>query len=208
VYGEIGEATVHETVQRIAAAKNVRLHEDCLVLWPFRLRQLSLSPHHAGLRRSLAASKIEVVFLDSHYISRLLAAGHEASVANLYEIWHELGPLLLGTAQACLAAGTTPFLVHHRGKTFRTTAKNAAEAPPPELIHLSAANIEEFARQWLFVYRRIRYQPGSGTHRLTLGAGGSAEQAGYWNVDVDEGIPGENFKGGEWNVQVRPYLGD
>jgi hypothetical protein len=201
VYGESDEATVQETVHRIAAAKNVPLHEDSLVLWSFGLPQLSGSSHYGGFRRRLAANKIDVVFLDYLYICRVLAAGQGVSAAKLYKIRE----LLLGTARACLAARTTPVLVDHMGKTGKTRAKNGADAPPPARIDATNASIGEFARQWLLVGRRTPYQPGGGTHRLALNFGGRPMESGTWDVDIDEGVPGEDRKRREWNVQVRPH---
>jgi replicative DNA helicase len=201
--GESGEATVQETAQRICAAKQVRLNRDCTVFWAFRLPQLSRPSHRASLRRSLEDNEIEVVFLDPLYLC-LLGAGQGASAANLYEV----GPLLFKTAQACLAAGATPILVHHTLKTARSAAKGDTNAPPPELNDLAFAGIAEFARQWLLIGRRSPYQPGSGLHQLALNVGGSAGQSGRWDVEIDEGVLGEDFKGRVWDVQARPHQGD
>jgi replicative DNA helicase len=203
VCGKRGETTVQETVEHIAAAKNVRVDKDCLVVWSCRLPQLSRPSHHDGLRRSLAANKIEVAFLDSLYMGALLDASQDAPAANLYEVAHAMGPLLLATARVCLAAGTTPLLVSLMRKTAKTTTKYGAKPPPPDLVRLCYANIKKFARQLLLVDRRTSYQPGSGTHRLALRVDGMPREEDIWDVDIDEGLPGEDGKRREWQVQVR-----
>jgi hypothetical protein len=145
----------------------------------------------ARLQQALRASACEVLILDPLYLS-LLNGNRDFSAANLYD----MGPLLLSVSRACLDVGCTPLLVHHANRQLK-----AGEVM--ELEHLAFAGVQEFARQWLLLSRREKYQAGSGTHKLWLSYGGSAGQSGCRAVDVEEGQLLENFTGRRWDVVVR-----
>jgi hypothetical protein len=154
---------------------------------------LSLIKHLKELARVIRENKLQVVIIDPLYLCLIAgSAGRRIDPANLFD----MGPLLLSVTETCLAEGATPVLVHH--------FKKGRESPydTPELEDLAFAGIQEFARQWVLIGRREKFEPGSGVHKLWLTVGGSAGHSGDWALDVNEGVMGIDFEGRRWEVQV------
>lgn len=192
ISGESGEATIQETFRRICDAKQVDF-ADCGVHVGFKLPQFTNIEHMAEVRRAIADLGLEVLFYDPLYLGLLSGVGGEGlQASNLYQI----GPLLIGFAQACLEAGCTPHLLHH----FKITRGDPYGEP--QLDDLAFAGIQEFARQWTLLGRREKYQPGTGSHRLWQSVGGSCGHGGLWAVDIDEGEMKPDFGCREWRVSV------
>jgi hypothetical protein len=94
-------------------------------------------------------------------------------------------------------------LVHHFGKW---TASNQ-DFSPAELGELSQAGMAEWARQWLLLSRRSKYDH-DGKHQLYLTAGGSLGQAYQLAIDVDEGPMDSNgYFRTKWEIDVKT-MGD
>jgi hypothetical protein len=192
--GESGEVTVRETAQRVARTRDVRL-ADCDVMWGFDLPRLGVPADVAALVSALRAGRIEVVIIDPAYLC-LLAGSPELQANNMFQT----GPILSRIAVACRDVGATLVLAHHTKK--ENAMQRTMTGEPLELDDLAYAGFQEFARQWLLVNRRVRYEPGTGSHRLWLNVGGSAGHSGLWGLDVDEGQLGMDFGGRRWSVRV------
>jgi AAA domain/Primase C terminal 2 (PriCT-2) len=192
ISGESGAAVVQETCRRVCLAKGIDPDEmEGYAFWGFDLPRLDSREQLRALAKFIRENEIEVVILDPLYLC-LLTGGHAIDPANLFDI----GPLLKTITETCLDAGATPLLVHH----FRKNRENPNG--PPELEDLSFSGIQEFARQWLLITRRDRYEPGSGDHRLWFSVGGSDGHSGEWAVDISEGTVDEDFRDRQWLVSV------
>jgi replicative DNA helicase len=195
ISGESGEAALQDLATRVAKARKVSLEEDCEVLWSSRLPRLGSVQDRRALRRSLRAEKVEVVFLDPLYLC-LLDGAKGLSATNLYEV----GPLLRGAGEACLAAGATPIFLHHATKT--AAKQGLKSGATPTLDDLAFVGVGEYVRQWILLARRQPFRPGTGDHRLVMAAGGSSGHSGAWNLDVSEGTLTTGGKGRRWQVRV------
>ncbi len=147
----------------------------------------------AALKAALLQNQIEVLIVDPLYLCLLAGLdGKEVSAGNLFE----MGPLLLSVAQTCLSVNCTPILAAHARKNLT----NAFD--PMELEDIAWAGIQEFARAWVLVNRRTRYEPGSGVHQLWLQTGGSLGHSGCWGIDINEGQLNEHFGGRRWELSL------
>ena len=197
--GESGPATIKDTVLRVCASKGADPADLGHVTWGFKLPQLSHQEHLDELARVIHERQLEVVMVDPLYLCLLAGSpGRRLDPANLFD----MGPLLMNVTEACLSEGATPAFSHH----FKKNRESPYDTP--ELEDLAFAGIQEFARQWLLVGRREKYEPGSGLHRLWFTVGGSAGHSGDWAIDVDEGVMDDDFHG-RHRRPVRPArLGD
>jgi hypothetical protein len=194
VSGESGAWAIRDTALRIAKTKGVKL-SDCSVFWGFDLPQVGIDADLLALAAALEKNTVSVLFLDPAYLC-LIAGVRDVQMANMFQV----GPLLMRLSRACQDVGTTLVLVHHSSKMAGMQRTTVGE--PMELEDLAYAGFQEFARQWILVNRRVKFEPGSGKHQLWLNVGGSAGQSGLWGIDIDEGQLKDDFSGRRWYVEV------
>ncbi len=119
------------------------------------------------------------------------SSNRRSTAKNLFEA----GAAFRVVAEVLLKAGCTPLLVHHANRQL-------VVGEPMELTHLAYSGLEQFARQFILLNRREKYQ-GDGAHDLWATVGGSAGHGGLWSLHIEEGTVDENFAGREWNVTVQ-----
>ncbi|HWB12993.1 MAG TPA: AAA family ATPase [Pirellulales bacterium] len=186
--GESGLATIQETARRIAAAMGLSLGEVTGLILSPQLPLFGNLLHMDALRETLKANEIEVLIVDPAYLA-MPTGGNEASL-------FAMGALLRAMAEICQECGVTFILAHHTRKTITDPFA------PPELEDIAWAGFNEFARQWVLIGRRERYEPGSGEHRLWLNAGGSAGHSSCWALDVAEGVY-DGHTPRQWQVSLK-----
>jgi hypothetical protein len=187
VSGESGEHTLQETAKRISKSKRLLLDDLGEQLqWCFKLPRLTDLPAMKEFARELTKLKTEVVIIDPFY-----QALGTADAKSLFDVGDVLGK----ACEILLAGGSYPVIVHHSNRQLPI-------GEPMELQHLAYSGLEQFARQWLLLNRREKYQ-GKGIHDLWATIGGSAGHGGIWNLYIAEGVVDEGFNGREWNVEVK-----
>ncbi len=187
--GESGMGTLQETAFRVAAAAGLHLAEIENLIWCDQLPRFLDPGHQIALRKFLADSGTEVVIIDPAY----LCMSTDSREGSLFA----MGEQLAGITNLCNDVGASLILAHH------TVKNNRRENPfsPPELEDIAWAGFQEFARQWLLVGRRERFEPGTGAHRLWLNVGGSAGHSAMWALDVEEGEWNEH-QARKWEVSL------
>ena len=186
--GESGMATLQETFRRVARAKGYSLADVQGVLLSSDLPRFGDIEHMDAMRTFIRENAIEVVGIDPAY---LCMPGGDAG--NLFIV----GEMLRAISQVCEQEGCTLVLAHHDKKGIIDPYQ------PPELENIAWAGFQEFARQWILVGRRERYEPGTGEHRLWLNCGGSAGHSSLWALNVSEGAyDGKTER--QWEVELMP----
>lgn len=189
ISGESGRATIQETARRIARSKGQPLKNFTGVHFCFDLPKLGQPDDMLYLRRWIEDRAIEVLVIDPTYLA--LNAGDNAS--NLFAMGEQLAPLKAMMDEL----GCTLILCHHCRKNGKADPFSF-----PELEDIAWAGFQEFARQWILVGRREKFDPESaGEHKLWLNAGGSAGHASLWAADITEGRQCDDG-GRRWDVSI------
>jgi hypothetical protein len=192
ISGESGEATIQETLRRVCRSKGINPDDlDGFAFWGFKLPFLGSPEQVEVLSAFIRENGIEVVIIDPVYLC-LMGAGPKIDPANLFDV----GPLLKRVSDACLDAGATPIFAHH----FRKNRDSPFD--PPDMEDMAFAGFQEFARQWVLIGRRKRYEPGSGQHDLWITVGGSDGHSGEWSLDVNEGVTDNTFQDRQWDLTI------
>jgi hypothetical protein len=169
---ESGLATLKETARRVAKSKSQTLAGCDNLFWSDRAPKLNIREHLEALRDELERLEVDVLVIDPAYLC-MPSADAGTLMAQ--------GELLRKVNEVCRSADVTLLLCHHTKKNGKTD-----QWGPPDLEDIAWAGFQEWARQWILVNRRERYQEGSGVHKLWLSTGGSAGHTALWGVDVVE----------------------
>lgn len=185
---ESGEAVLQETARRIAKAYSIEPEQLRGLKWCFERPNMGNALHLDALRRFIEEDELKVLAIDPAYLT--LPVGDDAG--NLFTVGQYLAPLSeLTTKMKCTVA-----IAHH-------TKKSVVDPfAPPELEDIAWAGFQEWARAWVLLSRRQKYDPDSpGEHKLWMSAGGSAGHSSLWGLDIYEGSrkdPGGRY----WSCHV------
>ena len=176
ISGESGGSKLKSTTNEIAHSRSLLL-ESANIFWGFNLPRLSRADHLALLEEEILKRQIGVAILDPAYLCLLSGDTQKRQAANVFD----MGSVLLPLTEVGQRTGCTIILIHH-------LRKNREERyGVPDLEDLAMAGFAEWARQWILIGRRRRFEPGTGHHELWVNAGGSAGHSGEWAVTIDEG---------------------
>ncbi|MFO0899315.1 MAG: AAA family ATPase [Pirellulales bacterium] len=183
--GESGLATLREIAERVCSHYRHTLCNVGNLHWSDTLPQLSSGRDLSELKATIKRLAIDVLFVDPAY----LCMDVQDSAGNLFHMGELLGKL----SRVCRETGCTPILLHHAKKG------GLDQGEPLELQHIAWSGFAEFARQWILLSRREKYEPGSGQHALWLSIGGSAGHGSLHGLDIEEGTGhGDRF----WEVRL------
>jgi hypothetical protein len=186
--GESGMPTIQETARRIAISKGRTLREFFDAFIGFELPNIGDAGQLRSLERFVTDHHLGLLIVDPIYLCMPIGD----SAGNMFAS----GPMLKGLSDIGQKTGCTMLVNHH---TKRGVADPFA---PPELEDIAWSGFQEWARQWLLVGRRQKYDPDrGGSHRLWLNIGGSAGHSGLWAVDIEEGTP-RDPSGRKWDVSL------
>lgn len=191
--GESGGFTLQRNMRDILRARNMQPSSPAPIYWGFKLPQLSSPDHLAALGDAISENSIKVCIIDPAYLC-LLSGTQGRQASNLFD----MGSVLQGLTDLGQETGCTFVMLHH----FKKSMNPMERFGMPELSDLSMSGFGEWARQWILLNRRERYEPSSGVHRLWMTVGGSAGHGGNWSLDIDEGVMDEDFGGRKWEVSV------
>jgi hypothetical protein len=182
--GESGMGTLQETARRISATMGIAFGDlEDKLLWSDELPHFAHLGDLDGLDLLLQERKVDVLIVAPVY---LCMDGEGAE--NIFK----QGGTLRAFNEICQRNNVTLIIAHH------TKRGGVNPFNPPELEDIAWAGFQEWARQWLLLGRRERYEPGTGKHRLWLNVGGSAGHSALFALDIDEGkLPSRR-----WEVNV------
>jgi hypothetical protein len=186
---ESGRAVIQETARRICRSKGVEL-ADANVYWLFEPVNLGDPADLHELQRIVRGEGIKVFYVDPLYLC-LTGTGRDIDASNVFDV----GPILRRAGDAFLEAGSTPVYVHH----FKKTLDDPFGVP--SLTDFSYSAVPIYLRQWQLLNRRRPYD-ASGVDLLHYVVGGSAGQAGVFELDIEQGVQNATFDGRYWKVGV------
>jgi hypothetical protein len=182
---ESGMGTLQATARAVAESAGVRLAEIDKLFWCSTVPRIGDPASMSNLERALERIRGGMLVVDPTYLA--LPA---VDPGNLFA----QGALLRTLDDVCRPHEITVVMVHHLKKG------RSKENDPPELSELSWSGFAEWARQWILLNRRERFEPPA-PHRLWMAIGGSANHGGLWGIDIDQGEQGAPRS---WEVTVMP----
>ena len=180
---------------RIAKQRGVDLASADLY-FGFKLPQIGNWEDVEAVGAMMIETKADVLIVDPAYLCLL---DGDAVVHRQASNVMDMGPILRRLTEVGELTDSAVILCHHCRKS-PTEGRNRYD--PPELEDLAMAGFAEWARQWILVGRRERFEPGTGSHKLWLNVGGSVGMSGCWPVDIEEGVLADDFTGRTWDVSV------
>jgi hypothetical protein len=212
--GESGTGKIREIRERIMASRGLHAGDDDCLWQTTDLPTLSDPRDLQALEDCIVENDIKVSMFDPTYMC-LMSPEIAHNSSNLLF----MGPLLRKLTAVGTRTGCTMILMHH----FRKTGV-LKDDEPAGVEELSASGLGEWARQYILLQRRGRYN-GDGKHVLWMVTGGSAGHSGTYEIKIDEGDPAEvgaidgenddaaserrdrytrNHRRSVWEVTVRP----
>jgi hypothetical protein len=192
--GESGAFTIQETAKRIAQHRGINLL-DASLYFGFTLPQITSWEDVEATAAMMLNTEADLLIVDPAYLCLLNGDTGGRQASNVFD----MGPILLRLSEVGLQTNSTVLLCHHCRKS---PTEGRDRYDPPELEDLSQSGFAEWARQWLLLGRRERFEPGTGCHKLWLNIGGSVGMSGCWSVDINEGVLADDFTGRTWDVSV------
>jgi replicative DNA helicase len=190
ISGESGKPALQDTFRRVCD-KRLVAPESADIQWGFRLPSFANVLDMRTLGECAAANDVKFVIADPAYLCTLAGIDPNDS-KNIFA----MGAHLARFAEAVLAAGATPCIVHHSNRQI-------VQGRPMELSDLAYSGFAEFSAQWYLLNRMSAFK-GDGRHELIANAGGRQGQGGQWVLSIDEGQLNDDFTGRRWEVEVTP----
>jgi len=185
--GETALPVLRDILRRVCESKGLVPEKVGGLVFAPQVPILHRADHLEALQRWIDQNALAggVLTIDPAYLAM---PGMSESANNVFAV----GELLRPVSELCQELGVTLVICHHTRKHIGNE--------PPQLSDVAWAGWAEWARQWVLLNRREKYDPDQGEHKLWLAVGGSAGHGGQWALDVYEAPPPRRGAGcGKWN---------
>ena len=199
--GESGPASTQNMARRIARAHGYQLSNIPNLFWSNDIPNATRADDLIGLDEIIKGRGTKLAILDPGY---LMTPGVQAGQIT------EMGAVLRGFIEICTQNNCTVVAVVHAKKPNYGGANQRFRYSKPERTDVSGSGWAEASRFWILLKPRAEMVLGSredGTERQWRNwfcVGGSAEHAGTYGLDVNEGIH-DRERGGmtKWETTIR-----
>lgn len=190
---ESGPAKLQKTFRLIAQSREMEPRSDGIFIEHEVVPQLACQEHLEAIANKVIELRCHVVILDPLYLMLLGGSDRPINPSDMFQ----MGMLLKSVDEAIKKTGATLVLVHHATKAAGRTFQ------PLDLDDLSQAGIAAFARQWMLLSPKAKFDTNTGTHELFLEIGGSAGHFGSYAMTVVEGRSDDPINGKRWHVLLK-----